>query len=102
VGLGKQRLRVLSFDADAHTVQRVSSARQVELIGGGGTNMGEGIHKALQLRPRPEVVVVLTDGYTPWPSDAPRGAQVIVGLFGNGDWPVPGWAKVIRIDEEAA
>lgn len=102
VGLGKQRMRILSFDTDAHTVQRVSSAARIELMGGGGTNMEAGIRKALDLRPRPQVVIVLTDGYTPWPSEAPRVAKVIVALIGNGDWPAPGWARVVRIGEEAA
>jgi predicted metal-dependent peptidase len=103
VGLGKERLRVLSCDADVHNVHRVSSARKVSLLGGGGTNMGAGIDAAMSLRPRPQVVVVLTDGYTPWPESPPKGAKVIVGLIeGSTDaWPPPSWARVVRIEEAA-
>ena len=41
-----------------------------------------GIDAAMELRPRPSVVIVLTDGYTPWPAAAPRAATVVVGLLG--------------------
>jgi predicted metal-dependent peptidase len=109
VGLRGTNVRVLSCDAQVHSVRRVSRASQVDLIGGGGTNMGEGIDQALTLRPRPSVVVVLTDGFTPWPSRAPRGAKVIVGLLEGGGpgigmhgGPIPpAWAKVVRITERA-
>ena len=83
-------MRVLSCDAQVHAVKRVSRASQIELLGGGGTDMGEGIAQALSLKPRPSVIVVLTDGFTPWPAGAPRGAKVIVGLLegrpGAGLW----------------
>jgi predicted metal-dependent peptidase len=104
VGLRGTNVRVLSCDTQVHTVKRVGRASQVELLGGGGTDMGEGITQALTLRPRPSIVVVLTDGFTPWPVEAPRAAKVIVGLIegsGGGPWmhhpPVPSWAKVVRI-----
>jgi predicted metal-dependent peptidase len=94
-------VRVLAADAAVHTCQRVFHAQQVRLVGGGGTDMGEGIAAALGLRPRPDVIIVLTDGYTPWPEDAPKGASVIVGLI--SDIPsssVPTWARVVRIWDE--
>ena len=99
IGLKRDRIHVLSCDAQVHRVQRVSAARRVELFGGGGTDMGAGIEAALALRPRPSVVVVLTDGYTPWPAAGPKRTRVVVGLVGGGDWPVPKWAKVVRIEQ---
>lgn len=99
VGLGRSQVHVLACDTEVHKVQRVSSARQVELFGGGGTRMGSGIATALELNPRPSVIVVLTDGYTPWPAEAPKGTRVVVGLVGRGDWPVPDWAKCVRIED---
>ena len=50
-------------------------ARDVELLGGGGTDMGAGLAKAAELRPRPDLIIVLTDGYTPWPSAPPPRAS---------------------------
>jgi predicted metal-dependent peptidase len=101
IGVGRNSLRVLSCDTHVHEIQRVTSSRQIELYGGGGTTMVAGIESALALRPRPSMIVVLTDGYTPWPVAAPRGARVVVGLVGEGRWEVPGWANVVRVERES-
>jgi predicted metal-dependent peptidase len=92
-------LRVLACDTAAAPARRVSSARQVELVGGGGTDMGAGIAAAAALRPRPAVIVVLTDGYTPWPDSAPRGSRVVVGLLGDEAPDAPDWARAIRVPD---
>jgi predicted metal-dependent peptidase len=97
-GLGLRRqLRVLACDTAVGPAQRVSSARQVTLVGGGGTNMGTGIAAAYALRPRPAVCVVLTDGYTPWPSVAPKGMRVVAGLLGERAPDGPRWARSVRV-----
>lgn len=101
-GLPSGSVRVLAVDTCVHAVRRASRASQVVLAGGGGTDMGAGISAAARLRPRPGVVVVLTDGYTPWPDRPPRGVTVIVGLLQQHDMPVPPvptWARCIRIDD---
>jgi predicted metal-dependent peptidase len=96
LGMARQ-LRVLACDAAAGPAQRVSSARQVTLTGGGGTNMGAGIEAACGLRPRPAVTVVLTDGYTPWPAGPPKGMRVVAGLLGDGAPDAPDWARSVRV-----
>jgi len=96
LGMARQ-LRVLACDAAAGPARRVSSARQVSLVGGGGTNMGAGIAAACALRPRPAVTVVLTDGYTPWPGLPPKGMRVVVGLLGDDAPEAPGWAASVRV-----
>jgi predicted metal-dependent peptidase len=96
LGLSR-RLRVLACDTAAGPAQRVTTARQVELTGGGGTNMGAGIAAACSLRPRPALTVVLTDGYTPWPSAAPKGMRVIAGLLGTDAREAPGWVRSVRV-----
>lgn len=98
LGLAR-RLRVLACDAAAGPAQRVSSARQVELTGGGGTNMGAGIAAAYALRPRPALTVVLTDGYTPWPEVPPKGMRVVAGLLGDDAADAPGWARSVRVPQ---
>jgi predicted metal-dependent peptidase len=101
LGLARQ-VRVLACDVAVAPAQRVSSARQVELTGGGGTNMGNGIEAAAGLRPRPAVTVVLTDGFTPWPAEAPRGMRVVIGLLGDQAPEGPGWARAVRIPADHA
>ena len=94
-----RRVRVLACDTAVGPAQRVSSARQVQLVGGGGTDMGTGIAAAAALRPRPAVTVVLTDGYTPWPSQAPKGTRVVIGLLGPGAPDAPAWARAVRVQD---
>jgi len=96
LGMARQ-LRVLACDAAAGPAQRVSSARQVTLTGGGGTNMGAGIEAASALRPRPAVTVVITDGYTPWPAAPPKGMRVVAGLLGDDAPDAPAWARSVRV-----
>jgi predicted metal-dependent peptidase len=99
LGMARQ-VRVLACDTAVGPAQRVSSARQVKLVGGGGTDMGTGIAAAAALRPRPAVTVVLTDGYTPWPSQAPKGTRVVVGLLGPGAPDAPSWARAVRVEQD--
>ncbi|MGP8001464.1 MAG: DUF2201 family putative metallopeptidase [Streptosporangiaceae bacterium] len=101
LGMARQ-LRVLACDTAVGPARRVSSARQVELVGGGGTDMGAGIAAAAALRPRPAVTVVLTDGYTPWPAQPPRGIRVLVALLGDGAPDGPGWARAVRVPSASA
>ncbi len=96
LGLARQ-VRVLACDTAVGAARRVTSARQVELVGGGGTDMGAGIDAAAALRPRPAVTVVLTDGFTPWPDRAPRGIRVVVALLGDEAPDGPEWARAVRV-----
>jgi predicted metal-dependent peptidase len=96
LGVGRRHLKIVCCDAKAFEAQKVIRARDVELLGGGGTDMGAGLSKAAELRPRPDLIVVLTDGHTPWPVDPPRGIRVIVGLM-DPSGSVPQWAKAIPI-----
>lgn len=100
LGLARQ-VRVLACDTAVGPARRVTSARQVELVGGGGTDMGAGIAAAAALRPRPAVAVVLTDGFTPWPDRPPRGTRVVVALLGDEAPDGPDWARAVRVPSGA-
>jgi predicted metal-dependent peptidase len=104
-GLRQTQVRVLAVDTNVHTVRRVSRASQVQLAGGGGTDMGAGIAAAAELRPRPSVIVVLTDGFTPWPDQPPKGIRVVVGLLAqaigpHAYFPPPPWARTVLIEPD--
>jgi predicted metal-dependent peptidase len=105
-GLRSAQVRVLAVDTNVHAVKRVTTSRQVELAGGGGTDMGAGIRAAAALRPRPSVIVVLTDGFTPWPDRPPKATRVVVGILeqqlGVPGIPPPPWARSVQIELETA
>ncbi|WP_435205601.1 vWA domain-containing protein [Micromonospora sp. bgisy143] len=98
---------VLPCDAAARVVHPLCRAEEIPLIGGGGTDLRAGFARALRVRPRPDVVVALTDGQTPWPSTRPS-ARTVVGLFPRhrASWSEevdrvptrpPAWARVVTI-----
>jgi predicted metal-dependent peptidase len=101
LGVGRRHLNIVCCDAMAFEAQKVMQARDVELLGGGGTDMGAGLAKAADIRPRPDLIVVLTDGHTPWPATPPRGIRVVVGLMDPAG-SVPEWARAIPIGAAGA
>ena len=80
VGGRRDLVTVLSCDAAAQAVHQLCRAEGIPLVGGGGTDLRTGFAKALRARPRPDVIVVLTDGQTPWPTSQPP-CRTVVGLF---------------------
>ena len=94
-----EAIRVLSVDDEVHTDQRVVQARQITPVGGRGTDMCVGITAAA--RRSPAAIIVITDGYTPWPQDPPPGARkVIAALTHTGCInQVPGWIQAIDISD---
>lgn len=99
LGVSDSSVTVFSCDAAVHQVQRVRRARDARLAGGGGTDMRVGIKVAHDQRPRPDVIVVFTDGETPWPDSAPPGSAVIAALLGRDRShlpPTPPWATRVE------
>ena len=110
VGGRRDLVTVLSCDAAAHVAHPLCRAEGIPLVGGGGTDLRTGFAKALRTGPRPDVIVALTDGQTPWP-DAPPPCRTVVGLFPRQsparpwsednpnyrlDTP-PAWARVVSV-----
>lgn len=81
---------VASCDAAAYDVQRITSVKDIKLMGGGGTDMGVGLATLEAIKPRRDLMILLTDCETPWPAKRPRGAIVIIQIGGSGSpppWP---------------
>jgi predicted metal-dependent peptidase len=97
LGIGRRHLHVVCCDAKAHKAQRVLDAREVRLLGGGGTDLRVGLAAVAETRPRPDLVIVLTDGHTPWPATRPARARVVVGLV-DETGTSPDWAVTVRIE----
>ena len=89
---------VIAVDACVHSVQQnVTSASTIKLSGFGGTDMRVGISQAMETTPKPNIVIVLTDGYTPWPDKPVAGAAVIAGIIGDCNDKPPAFIKTISI-----
>lgn len=91
-------VRVLCCDAEASAPRAVRSISDVTLTGGGGTDMRVGIDAALASRSPGDVLVVFTDGGTPWPEHR-LPVPLIVALIGpHAIDTAPPWAKTVRVD----
>ena len=93
-------VRVLSVDTIVHTDQHIHNTSQISLEGAGGTNMAAGIAAAAEAKP--DAIVVITDGWTPWSPTRPQGARcVIAALTDNHQLKgVPDWIQTIDMSEE--
>jgi predicted metal-dependent peptidase len=101
VGVRGNRVTVLACDADVHAVSRGTATEQITLGGGGGTDMRVGIEAALAARDRPTIVIVLTDGYTPWPDEVPS-CRIVAALIGDGAPQPPHWVETVRVPARPA
>ena len=91
---------VACCDAAVHGVRKVFSAAQVELYGGGGTDLGVGLRAFIERKSDPiDLLVIVSDCRTPWPSAAPPFPVITIRV---GDGAPPPWGnrgtnKVITI-----
>ncbi|MDW8808049.1 VWA-like domain-containing protein [Streptomyces scabiei] len=110
VGGRRDLVTVVPCDAAARIAHPLCKAEGIPLLGGGGTDLRAGFTRALRGHPRPDVVVALTDGQTPWPASRPP-CRTVVGLFSRHSrrnaWreddpdyvphSPPDWARVVQI-----
>jgi predicted metal-dependent peptidase len=93
---------VACCDTAVHEVKRVFSTAQVELYGGGGTDMGVGIRAFVERRSAPiDLLVIVSDCLTPWPTERPP-FPVITIRVGDGvppPWGMLGANRVITLAE---
>jgi hypothetical protein len=96
---------VACCDAAVHGVKRVFTNTPIELYGGGGTDIGVGLRAFIERKVAPiDVLIIVTDCRTPWPSEAPPFPVVTIRV---GDGAPPPWGdrvpnKVITIAEPGA
>jgi predicted metal-dependent peptidase len=89
-------VQVLTGDYGVQSAKKVFKASQVELRGGGGTDVGLTIKAVAELRPKIDLGIYVTDCYTPWPAEAPLHRVVIIRTS-KGD-PPPWHCRVIDVD----
>ena len=96
-------ISVYSCDTEPYKCGLVRSARDIRLVGGGGTDMMPALREAA--KERPDITVVFTDGYVlGWDKEKPRGLKdVIIVLIESTEYsysgrpPTPKWAEVIEV-----
>lgn len=100
MGLRGDQLRVTEVDA---TVQRTVRYRSAKALGGihgrGGTDMRVGIEAALERRDRADVLIVATDGFTPWPTER-TPVPLIALIVGNPGATPPDWVRTVHVDSQ--
>jgi predicted metal-dependent peptidase len=93
---------VACCDAAVHHVRNVFRASDVELYGGGGTDIGVGIQAFIDRTHDPiDLLVIVTDCRTPWPPRRPHFPVITIRV---GDGPPPPWGtqganRVISLEE---
>jgi predicted metal-dependent peptidase len=98
-------VQIYSVDDAVGWAGRVVDIRQVKLVGAGGTDMGKGIRAAMEGQPRPNIVIILTDGGTPWPAEVPSDIRWVIGIVGDqerllNEMTLPDWAdKIVWIED---
>jgi predicted metal-dependent peptidase len=91
---------VACCDAAVHTVKKAFTGTEVELYGGGGTDLRVGLRAFVERKV--DLLVVVSDCRTPWPKEAPPFPVITIRV---GDGPPPPWGnhggnKVITIEDE--
>jgi predicted metal-dependent peptidase len=96
---------VACCDAAVHDVRKVFSATQVELYGGGGTDMAAGLRAFIERKQDPiDLLVIVSDCQTQWPNEVPPFPVITIRV---GDGTPPPWGhqganKVVTIQEARA
>lgn len=100
--LNKVKAYFLDCDANVYgTAQDVRSVCKAQVHGGGGTDMALGTRAAVANKPKPDVVVLITDGLTPWPTAMDvKSVKMITAICGEcGTKSVPPYMNPIFVDD---
>jgi predicted metal-dependent peptidase len=93
----REAVRVMAADAAVYAVQKVFNEARIELQGGGGTEMGLAIKTASMVKPKPDLVLCLTDGYTDWPSEPTNGVPCVAIIVSDGRKTAPAWIDQVCV-----
>jgi predicted metal-dependent peptidase len=98
-GIRFESVRVFTCDSEAGSPQKVRKASDIQLIGGGGTDLNQGILAAVQTRPSPDLLLVVTDGGTLWPESSPSRTRTVAVLVGEDPPSTPDWLERVVVKE---
>jgi predicted metal-dependent peptidase len=90
---------VISNDAEVGAVKKVRKKGEISLVGGGGTNLGPGIEKSMELKPKINFLIIVSDCDADWGTARPKFPVICVKV-GNSRSKPPEWMKTIEVDCE--
>jgi len=86
IGIAKVagNVNVIWTDTSSHIQRNVKSFAELKPQGGGGTDMSVGIKFADELKgsDEPDIIITISDGWTPWPEVPPKHKHITV-LIGS-------------------
>jgi predicted metal-dependent peptidase len=95
---------VACCDAAVHGVKKIFNPSQLQLLGGGGTDLAQGLQWFIDKKSGPiDLLIIVTDCQTEWPADAPPFPVVTIRV---GDGLPPPWGNrgpntVITIEDRS-
>ena len=94
-------------------LQKVNDPKQINLSGGGGTDMRVAYTELAGISPKVDIGIILTDGETPWPTEAPSNNVkyiTVIMVDGSRNWSqnvideaeqaIGRWSKIVVVDVE--
>jgi predicted metal-dependent peptidase len=99
IAKGVARLKnvtVVCADTHPQRAKVVTSMRQFEIVGGGGTDMAGAID-AIDQRERPDSILLVSDCECHWYDRRPRASVVIADVGGAWHDRIPSWFKKIDL-----
>lgn len=88
-------IKVFAGDTCIQSEKVVTSASQVEWVGNGGTDMKTICEEIAKRKPKFDIIILLTDGCTPWPE--PMRQKFIAVITPDGHESAPAWATQIKM-----
>jgi len=75
---GIRNLKLIASDTQEGEIQKIKRVSDINLKGGGGTDMRIPMAQVEKMTPKPAVCIVMTDCATPWPTEPLKGISTIV------------------------
>ncbi len=93
------RLTFVAGDTEVAVCKKITRIKEVEFVGGGGTNIMQ-LLKFVAEKIRPDICILLTDGYTEWSKIKPKWLKKLIVCLINSEAKTPEWTdKVIKIND---
>ncbi len=100
----KARVTLCVVDAEVHALQKVGDLQSALrlLKGGGGTDFRPAFKALEEFKPRPNIIIAITDGYAYVPEFNPPGIRVIWCLVGKRPGRPAKWGDTILATKGAS